>query len=142
MSEIVARCGFRCDRCMAYTGNSHSDDDRARVAEAWSKYFNLTVSPETLCCNGCWSEECQGSDFPDPNCPIRACVMERGMNTCADCIDYPCEKIESRMRGVEEVIMKFRDNVTHGEYDAFLAPYDARRTLDEIRDRRVADRID
>ncbi len=141
MSEIVARCGFRCDECGAYTGNTQTHDDRLKVAAAWNRYFGLNLAPEKLRCNGCWGNACAGSDLPDPSCPIRACVMERGMNTCADCFDYPCEKMETRMKGVEEAIARFRDKITHAEYDAYLAPYDARRTLGEIRDRRV-DRID
>ncbi len=142
MSEIVARCGFRCDRCMAYTCNSHSQEDRAKVASAWAKYFGLKIPAEGLKCNGCWSERHAGGDLPEASCGIRACVTERGMNTCADCFDYPCEKIETRMKGIEEVIAKFRGKVTHSEYDDFLEPYDARKRLDEIRDRRVEDRID
>ena len=141
MGEIVARCGFRCDECGAYNRDNHSQDDRLKVAAAWMKYFGLNLAPEKLRCNGCWGDACVGSDLPDPSCPIRACVMERGMNTCADCFDYPCEKMETRMKGIEEVMLRFKDSITHAEFDAYLAPYDARKTLNEIRDRRV-DRID
>ncbi|MCL5267331.1 MAG: DUF3795 domain-containing protein [Bacteroidetes bacterium] len=141
MGQVVARCGFRCDACMAYVGNNHSNDDQVKVAAAWSKYFGLNIAPEKLHCNGCWGEQCAGKDLPDPSCPIRACVMERGMNTCADCYDYPCEKMESKMNGVEEVIRQFKGKITHEEFDTYMAPYDARKTLEEMRDRRV-DRID
>lgn len=142
MSEIVARCGFRCDQCMAFAGNNHSLEDRVKVASAWAKYFGLKISPDKIRCNGCWSEVHAGGDLPEASCGIKGCVIERGMNTCADCFDYPCERIESRMDGIEEIILRFRDKLTHAEFDAFLAPYDARRTLEEIRDRRVEDRID
>jgi hypothetical protein len=141
MGEIVARCGFRCDECGAYAGNNHSQEDGIRIAEAWTKYFGLNFPPEKLRCIGCWGDACTGSELPDPSCPIRACVMERGMNTCADCFDYPCEKMETRMKDIEEVILRFKDRITHAEYDAYIAPYDSRKTLNEIRDRRV-DRID
>lgn len=141
MEKIVARCGFRCDTCRAYAANNHSYDDQVRVASAWAKYFGLKISPEKLRCNGCTGERCDNNDFPDLSCPIRACVIERGMNTCADCFDYPCEKMESRMKGVEEVIGRFKDMITHEEFEAYVAPYDSRKNLDELRDRRV-DRID
>ncbi len=141
MKQIVARCGFRCDECMAYAANNRSRDDQARVASAWSKYFGLKISPEKIRCNGCFGERCAEYDLPESSCAVRACVTERGMNTCADCYDYPCEKIESRMNGVEEVIRRFREKITHDEFDTFIGPYDARKTLNEIRDRRV-DRID
>lgn len=140
MSEIVARCGFRCDECMAYAANSHSYDDRVKVAEAWLKYFGLNVSPDKLLCNGCRGEKCAEHRLPELACPIRNCVIERGMNTCADCIDFPCEKMESRMKGVEEVITRFRGKIARGEYDDYIAPYDSRRTLNEMRDRRIEER--
>ena len=49
--------------------------------------------------------------------------------------------MESRMKGIEEVIACFKGKITHDEFDAYIAPYDARKTLEEMRDRRV-DRID
>jgi Protein of unknown function (DUF3795) len=141
MEQIVARCGFKCDECMAYVANNHSYDDQVKVASAWSKYFGLEVPADKLRCNGCRGERCADHNLPEASCPISACVVERGMNTCADCIDFPCEKMESRMKGVEEVIARFRAGLARGEYDEYIAPYDSRKTLNEIRDRRV-DRID
>ncbi len=140
MEQIIARCGFRCEDCMAYVANSHSYDDRIKVAEAWSKYFALTISPEKLICNGCYGEKCAEHGFPDLACPIRNCVIERGMNTCADCIDFPCEKMETRMKGVEEVMARFKGKIARGEYDGYIAPYDSRKTLNEMRDRRTEER--
>lgn len=140
MSEIVARCGFRCDTCMAYEGNNHSDEDQVKVAAAWSKYFGLNMAPEKLRCEGCWGESCPEKSLPDPSCPIRACVIEKGMNTCADCFDFPCETLDSRMKEVEEVIKRFKGEITHAEFDSYIAPYDARKTLNELRDRRTEER--
>ena len=140
MEQIVARCGFRCDECMAYTANNHSSNDQTKVASAWSKYFGLQISPGKLRCNGCWGERCADHDLPEASCPIRACVMERGMNTCADCIDYPCEKMETRMKGVEEVMARFKGKIAHSEYEEYIAPYDSRKTLNELRDRRTEER--
>lgn len=141
MSEMVARCGFRCDECMAFVGNNRTHADRVKVASAWASYFGIRIPAEKIRCNGCWSEQRAGDRLPEQSCAVSRCVVERNMSTCADCFDYPCEKIETRMKGVEEVIARFKDEVTGDEFDAYLAPYDARKTLDEIRDRRV-DRID
>ncbi len=140
MEQVIARCGFECDDCMAYVANSHSYEDRVKVAEAWSKYFGLKIAPEKLLCNGCHGQKCAGHEFPDLACPIRNCVIEHGMNTCADCIDFPCEKMETRMKGVEEVIERFRGKITHEEFDSYMAPYDSRKILNELRDRRIEER--
>ena len=141
MGQVVARCGFRCDACKAFAANNRSHDDRIRVALAWSQYFGMKIPSEKLHCNGCIGAECAGNDLPDTTCQIRSCVIARGMNTCADCYDYPCEIIESRMNEVEEVMLRFVNRISHEEFEAYIAPYDARKTLSEIRDRRI-DRID
>lgn len=63
------------------------------------------------------------------------------MFTCADCIEFPCKKMDERMESVEKVIARYAGKISKEEYDSFIAPYDARRILNEIRDRRV-DRVD
>ncbi len=141
MEQFVARCGFRCDSCRAFEGNNHSDDDRLRVSSAWSKYFGLKIPPEKLRCNGCCARESDGNALPDPGCQIRSCVVDRGMKTCADCFDYPCAKIEARMNEIEDVMLRFVNKIPHEEFAAYIAPYDARKTLSDLRDRRI-DRID
>ncbi len=141
MSQLISRCGYRCDVCPAYVGNNKTIADQLSVAEGWSKYFGLKIPPETIRCNGCLSVYRGGYDFPDASCPIRSCVMENNMETCADCFGYPCDKLESRMSSVESAITQFKDKAPKKEFDTYVAPYDARGTLNELRDRRV-DRID
>lgn len=141
MNQIISRCGFRCDMCPAFTGNNKTFADQARAGAGWSKYFGLKMPPEKIRCDGCLSQHCGEYDLPDSACPIRPCVLQHGMNTCADCFDYPCEMLEARMKGVDRAISRFRDKIPQEEFDVFIAPYDFRKTLDEIRDRRT-DRID
>jgi len=133
MTEIIARCGFKCHLCLAYKENNRNHDDQHRVAVGWSEYFDLNVQPEKIQCNGCLSDDSGGFDFPDKNCPIRPCVLAKGIDNCSHCEDYPCEKLEGRMTGVEEVAKRFCGTVPQDEYDKFIAPYDSRRTFDEIR---------
>jgi Protein of unknown function (DUF3795) len=141
MNEIISRCGFRCDECPAFAGNNRTFADQLKTATGWSRYFGIKMSPDKIRCNGCPSNDCAEYDLPDSECPIRRCVVERGMNTCADCFDYPCTKLQKRMKSVDEAISRFKGKITEEEYDAFIAPYDFRKTLGEIRDRRT-DRID
>jgi hypothetical protein len=133
MAEMTARCGFQCHLCLAFRENNKDRADQARVAAGWSKYFGLDVPPEQIRCNGCLSDDSGGFDFPDKNCPIRPCAIERGLANCAYCEDYPCEKLEVRISGVEEVMKRFFGTIPQEEYNSFIAPYDARKTLDGIR---------
>ena len=107
MGEMIARCGFKCHLCLAFQENNKDHADQIRVAKGWSKYFDLNVPAEKIRCNGCLPDDSGGLEFPDKNCPIRPCVIERGLENCAYCEDYPCEKLETRMSGVEEVAKRF-----------------------------------
>jgi len=133
MAEMIARCGFECHLCPAFRENNKDHADQIRVANGWLKYFGLDVFPEKIRCNGCLPDDCGGLEFPDKNCPIRPCVIERGLENCAYCEDYPCEKLEARMSSVEEVAKRFLGTIPQEEYDNFIAPYDSRKTLDGIR---------
>lgn len=137
MSEMIARCGFKCHACMAFKDNNMTPADQARVAEGWLKYFGLTVSPETIRCNGCMAQDRGGYDFPSLTCPIAPCVVERGLDNCAACADYPCAKIEELMRVCEQVKARFQGSISADEFDRFIAPYDARATLSHTRGRRA-----
>jgi hypothetical protein len=133
MAEMIARCGFQCHLCQAFRKNNKDHADQVRVATGWSKYFGLDIPPEKIRCNGCLPDENGGFEFPDQNCPIRPCAIERGLENCAYCENYPCEKLEGRMSGVEAVAKRFLSTITQEEYDHFIAPYGARKTLDGIR---------
>jgi hypothetical protein len=58
--------------------------------------FDCRKCPEFDLCGGCRGEA--------PNeerigaCAIRACVLIRGLSTCAACADYPCELLEELFR--------------------------------------------
>jgi len=133
MKAIVARCGFRCDLCGAFVKNSSSVTDRVQVAAAWSKYYHVDIKPESIRCYGCLAAKGRGFDLPSTACAVRRCVIRRKLDTCADCADYPCTTLEKSIRGVEKVIKKFKGKIPKREFDRFIAPYDARTTLNRLR---------
>ncbi len=131
MKAIVARCGFRCDQCPAYTSRT----EKARIAGAagWSRYFKLKVKPASMRCKGCLAGVCKGNEFPSAQCSIRLCVLDRKLDNCAGCREYPCSKLEARMKSVEKRIRQLKGRVPEKEFERFLAPYDARTTLNRLR---------
>jgi len=133
MTEMIARCGFTCDACMAFTDNNHTAADQALVAEGWARYYDVVVPPEKIRCNGCLAQDRGGYAYPDPNCPIAPCVTAKGLDTCAECADYPCEKLEARMRACDEVKARFLGTISCEELERFIMPYDARTILNRIR---------
>ena len=135
----IAPCGFRCDRCLAFAANAKTHADRVRGSAAWAKYYHLQVPPQRMQCHGCAGGKVEGLQFPDPKCEIRPCVLERGIETCADCRDYPCETLESRMKSCDRVVERCRGTIPADEFDRFIAPYDCRATLDAVRKKQSAD---
>jgi hypothetical protein len=133
MSEMIARCGFKCHLCPAFDENIKSPDDQVRGAAGWSKYFGIEVRPEKLRCLGCMSSDRDGLDFPDKRCPIRPCASAKGLDNCARCEDYICRNLASLFASVEGVAKRFQGQIPQADYDAFIAPYDSRKTLDTIR---------
>jgi hypothetical protein len=35
MTEMIARCGFKCHACLAYKGINKTPEDQAEAARAW-----------------------------------------------------------------------------------------------------------
>jgi hypothetical protein len=93
MKSMMAICGLDCGGCGAYLATVNDDDDkREEVAALWSKQYKAAITPEMINCRGCRSESeplfshCQV-------CEIRQCGQTRGVENCAHCDDFPCEKI-------------------------------------------------
>lgn len=131
--EMIARCGFKCHDCAAFIANNRTHADQVRAAEGWATYFGLVAPPEQIRCNGCMSADRGGYESPEKNCPIAPCAKGKGFRNCAECGEYPRDKLEARMRVCDEVIERHRVKAPRKEYDRFIAPYDARTTLNAIR---------
>jgi hypothetical protein len=134
---MIAPCGFRCDDCVAFAKNAKTHADRVRGSAAWARYYGLQVAPQRMQCHGCAAGKVEGLDFPDPKCEIRPCVLDRGLATCADCGEYPCKALESRMASCDEAVQRFRGHIPARDFARFIAPYDCRATLEAIRTRRA-----
>ncbi len=94
MEKMIAYCGLDCLQCGAYQATQDNDDDkRKEVAEMWSKMFHTEIKPESINCSGCKADG--GPLFSHCNtCEIRRCGIKKGMENCAHCDEYICEKLE------------------------------------------------
>lgn len=102
MSEITAMCGMICSKCDAFIATQNDDDvKRAETAELWSKQYNIEMKPEDINCDGCLSD----SDRHIGHCAvceIRKCAKAKGVENCAHCNDYACEKLEGFFKMVPD----------------------------------------
>lgn len=85
MEKMIACCGLDCEKCDARIATITNDDAlREKTAALWTKLNGVTITPEMMNCTGCRVEGAK-TPFCDSICPIRGCVRERGLETCADC---------------------------------------------------------
>ena len=94
MARVIAYCGLVCSDCPAYVATK-ADDPNAieRVAAQWREEYNApTMTAESVWCDGCPGKEGRKCAHC-AECDIRACAVSKGYATCADCAEYPCERL-------------------------------------------------
>lgn len=110
---ILAPCGIECTGCPAYQATLDNDLDwMAEILGEWTT--DDSYVPEDLICDGCHgpriSRDCRV-------CWVKDCVEGKGIQNCAQCDDYPCDRLV-REWGTWNV----------------LSPGDAKARLDKIRE--------
>lgn len=115
MKEALAYCGLICQKCPIYLATREVDEDekykmRANIAKEIKKHYGQECKPEDVGdCDGCRAKT--GRLFYT-GCQIRICAVQKGIENCAYCNDYPCELLEK----------------------LFTTDENAKKRLDEIRD--------
>ncbi|MFZ5351337.1 MAG: DUF3795 domain-containing protein [Bacillota bacterium] len=93
MDKIIAYCGLCCTSCPAYLVTKYDDQEKRIIfAQEWSteKY---PLKPEDINCDGCIRKDGSIIVFCR-ECDIRECAMSKGVQNCAYCNEYSCEKLE------------------------------------------------
>lgn len=94
MEKQIAYCGIVCTECPAFIATKNNDDaKRKETAELWSKQFGHPMKPEDINCEGCLPDTGKKIGYVFV-CEIRKCGQEKGVENCAYCPDYTCEKLE------------------------------------------------
>ena len=99
MGEMIAYCGLVCRTCPIYLATRMEDKEeqarmRARIATLLKEQYGMNYGPEDITdCDGCSAEH--GRLFVGClRCGIRTCAREKGLENCAHCADYVCEKLK------------------------------------------------
>ncbi len=91
--KIVAFCGIVCTECPAFLARKNDDDElRRKTAERWSSP-EFPIKAESIDCYGCFATDKKMMEFCR-QCRIRNCGVEKGVENCAYCDEYPCLKLE------------------------------------------------
>ena len=95
---MLAYCGLDCDSCPILLATRENDpgkklEMRIMIASELSKVYGIKTEPERVGdCDGCRTEN--GRLFAgEQNCPVRRCAMEKRIENCAWCNDYPCDDL-------------------------------------------------
>jgi len=103
--NLVGRCGIYCGACFAYRGtisqkatelretlNKEKFGRRIATAFDWigdySEFSKVLSHLKNLKCQGC------GAGGGNPWCSIRKCCQKKGFASCAECSEFPCEKLD------------------------------------------------
>jgi hypothetical protein len=112
-TEMIGYCGYNCHLCAA-----RSDDPavRQKLVDGWRKIFgHERYTAENVRCDGCRSD----GRVADINCKARPCAIERGVESCAVCDDFMCDKMRHLLGSREGLLVFMRErfaNVSEEEY--------------------------
>ena len=127
--KIYSRCGNQCNLCLIYRPNVEKEDRRVDICAVFDKLGPNTYDPATTICDGCLSE-----NKPDNGCKARPCVIERGLQHCGYCPDYPCAIFPAEPNA-EEFYNDVKRRGVHwtAEDDHMMEPYNPKKVMDEWR---------
>lgn len=93
MEKQIAFCGINCVECPTFLATQENNDaKRKKVAELWSRAYQMQLEGKDINCDGCLSDN--GRLFSHCKvCEIRKCGREKKVENCAYCDEYPCQKL-------------------------------------------------
>ena len=90
--KMIAFCGIVCTDCRAFIATQRNDRKlKEEVAKAWSTEKE-TLKPQDANCDGCLATGKRLCKFCG-TCTVRRCGSEKGVDNCAYCREFPCEKL-------------------------------------------------
>ena len=131
MEAILTRCGYRCDMCLFYKPNvAKNPPEPQKLSDGFFKYFGFRLPLEPVICDGCMSENPR---LIDTECPVRPCVIEKGLDNCARCEEYICDRLKQRLVVFEELEARIGSEIPQDDYVSFIKPYENKERLDALR---------
>jgi len=91
--KLAASCGMYCGVCGVYI--AHRDNNirfKERLRDVYRQGLgDNTIEASDMSCEGCHSDLLSGYC---QDCAIRSCTVERGIEGCHQCSDFPCKSID------------------------------------------------
>ncbi|MBN1286350.1 MAG: DUF3795 domain-containing protein [Anaerolineae bacterium] len=122
MTEMIGYCGYNCHLCAA-----RSDDPavRQQLVDGWRKIFgHENYTAENVKCDGCRS----AGRVADQQCQARPCAQAKGVESCAFCDEFPCDKMRHLMGSRDGMLIWCHPrtaSVTEAEYNLCMRQFDS-----------------
>jgi len=84
--ELAAVCGLFCPACNLFIGTKEDPERLKLLAQ------RLQRPVEDLECHGCRTEK--RSFFCNEYCKMAKCAVEKGIDFCGECTEYPCAELK------------------------------------------------
>ena len=98
IENVIAYCGLVCRGCPIYCATREPNKQkkekmRAAIAKICKEHYGQECKPEDITdCDGCKSDA--GRLFSGcKTCHIRRCAIEKGLENCAHCREYACDRL-------------------------------------------------
>jgi len=129
MDKMIGYCGYNCHLCAA---RSDDPEVRQKLVDGWRKIFGHEhYTAENVRCDGCRAD----GRLADKECKARPCAIERGVESCAECEDFVCDKVKNLL-ACREGIMVFLNSrlgdVTEEEYNLCARQFESMPNLIKI----------
>lgn len=93
LDRHIAYCGLDCSGCEVFQATAWNDDGmRKAYADKVFKQWKIQVEPAKINCFGCKDQRPKSGYCA--TCQVRQCAIDRGLENCAICPDYGCEKLQ------------------------------------------------
>lgn len=123
MEKRIGCCGFKCHICAAYEENIHSEEERKDVCDKWKHYFDYELDLQKMHCNGCCAHRYENDVMIHGDCQYRKCVIDKGIEYCHECSDYPCEKLSGYHAAYRSAYENLKDRIKPGDEEGYFLTY-------------------
>ena len=114
-TKKIAYCGDCCNYCPKYIATLSGSKEKLKEAAILMKKvgwrYNLDDLEKTKC------EGCQDVEICEYG--VKKCCIERNIENCGKCTDYPCSKIEKAFEITKINAEKFKKILSKEEYEMF-----------------------
>jgi hypothetical protein len=129
MKEELGYCGYNCHLCAA---RSEDPEIRKKMLEGWKRIFgNHRYNVDNVKCVGCINK----GKHADINCKVRPCAIEKGVQNCALCLSFPCDKVRSLITSKREMMLSLfplTSSISEEEYKLCMKQFESLPNLFKI----------